>query len=159
MQPLWKAEREVDTALARQLVTSQFPALADSPSLAVERIGAGWDNVAFLVTGANGPFVFRFPRRSIAVPLIETETRLLPLLAPALPLPIPVPPPVTRATVPRWTSGRSTWLIYATGMSRNAVPRLMSSLATMTRWISEVPSQIRSTRTSRYMRSMGYARS
>ena len=74
--------------------------------------------------------------------------------------PMPVPPPVTRATVPRWTSGRSTSVIsYATGRSRNAVPRLISSLAMMTRWISEVPSQMRSTRTSRYIRSMGYARS
>ena len=42
-----------------------------------------------------------------------------------------------------------------TGRSRNAVPRLISSLAMMTRWISEVPSQIRSTRTSRYIRSIG----
>jgi aminoglycoside phosphotransferase (APT) family kinase protein len=91
MQPLWTAEHEVDAALARQLITDQFPALADSPPMNLERIGAGWDNVAFVVAGANGPFVFRFPRRSIAVPLIETEARLLPHLAPVLPLPIPVP--------------------------------------------------------------------
>jgi aminoglycoside phosphotransferase (APT) family kinase protein len=91
MQPLWTAEHEVDATLARQLVTSQFAALADSRALSIERLGAGWDNVAFLVTAEQGQFVFRFPRRTIAASLIETETRLLPALARRLPLPIPVP--------------------------------------------------------------------
>jgi aminoglycoside phosphotransferase (APT) family kinase protein len=51
-------------------------------------MGEGWDNIAYLV---NGEWVFRFPRRTIAVPLLETEARVLPLLAPRLPFPIPVP--------------------------------------------------------------------
>jgi aminoglycoside phosphotransferase (APT) family kinase protein len=38
---------------------------------------------------ANG--CFRFPRRTIAVALLETEGRVLPVLAPRLPYPIPVP--------------------------------------------------------------------
>jgi aminoglycoside phosphotransferase (APT) family kinase protein len=51
-------------------------------------LGAGSDNSAFLV---NDAFVFRFPRRQLAVELLETEVRVLPALAPALPLAIPVP--------------------------------------------------------------------
>ena len=39
-----------------------------------------------------------------------------------------------------------------------AAPRLTSSFATTTRWISDVPSQIRSTRRSRYRRSTGFSR-
>jgi aminoglycoside phosphotransferase (APT) family kinase protein len=35
--------------------------------------------------------VFRFPRRTIAVPLIRTELAALPRIAPLLPVPIPVP--------------------------------------------------------------------
>ena len=46
-------------------------------------MGAGWDNTAYLV---NGEWVFRFPRRTIAVPLLEAEGRVLPKLAPRLPL-------------------------------------------------------------------------
>ena len=77
----------------------------------------------------------------------------------AMARPMPVPPPVTTATVPRWTFRAQDVAHLSTGRSRNAVPRLISSLATMTRWISEVPSQMRSTRTSRYIRSIGYDRS
>jgi aminoglycoside phosphotransferase (APT) family kinase protein len=39
----------------------------------------------------NNAFVFRFPRRRVAVPLLETELKLLPWLAPRLPLAIPNP--------------------------------------------------------------------
>jgi aminoglycoside phosphotransferase (APT) family kinase protein len=51
-------------------------------------LGEGWDNTAYLV---NGEWVFRFPRRTIAAPLLESEARVLPALAPRLPYPIPVP--------------------------------------------------------------------
>jgi aminoglycoside phosphotransferase (APT) family kinase protein len=51
-------------------------------------LGYGWDNAAFLV---NDAYVFRFPRRAIAVPLIRTELAALPRIAPLLPVPIPVP--------------------------------------------------------------------
>jgi aminoglycoside phosphotransferase (APT) family kinase protein len=70
---------------ATELIEQQFPVLAPAR---LELLGAGWDNTAYLV---NERFVFRFPHRQIAVPLIERETRILPLLAPHLPLPIPVP--------------------------------------------------------------------
>ena len=55
---------------------------------AIAPLGAGWDNTAYLV---NDTWVFRFPRRSIAVELLRNEAALLPALAPRLPLPIPQP--------------------------------------------------------------------
>jgi aminoglycoside phosphotransferase (APT) family kinase protein len=81
----WVPEVEVTPGLAVALINSQFPQLA--PVL-LEPFGSGWDNTAYLV---NGEWVFRFPRRAIAVPLIETEVRVLPALASRLPLPIPDP--------------------------------------------------------------------
>jgi aminoglycoside phosphotransferase (APT) family kinase protein len=81
----WIAEVTVDGALAQALVERQFPAL--SPARA-EPLGQGWDNSAFLV---NGTWVFRFPRRRAAVPLIEAELRVLPRIAARLPLPVPLP--------------------------------------------------------------------
>jgi len=81
----WVAEVEVSPALAAALVESQFPSLAP---VRVTLMGEGWDNTAYLV---NGEWVFRFPRRTIAAPLLEAEGRVLPALAPRLPYPIPVP--------------------------------------------------------------------
>jgi len=81
----WVAEVELNAELATSLIESQFPPL--SP-VSLEPMGAGWDNTAYLV---NGDWVFRFPRRTIAVPLLETEARVLPALAPRLPVPIPRP--------------------------------------------------------------------
>jgi aminoglycoside phosphotransferase (APT) family kinase protein len=91
MDAQWTAEREVTPDLALTLIRRQFPALAAEPSIA--RIGVGWDNVAYLVGGRH---VFRFPQRQLAVALIETESALLPALAPRLPLPVPVPTLVGR---------------------------------------------------------------
>ena len=81
----WTAEIEVTADLAAALVDVQFGRLAPA---CVELLGVGWDNTAFLV---NGRFVFRFPRRQIAVALLETETRLLPFVGPRLPLAAPLP--------------------------------------------------------------------
>lgn len=73
---------EVDAAL---VIEGQF---ADLRPARLRSLGVGWDNAAFLV---NDRYVFRFPRRRLAIPLIETECRALPLLAPHLPAPVPVP--------------------------------------------------------------------
>jgi aminoglycoside phosphotransferase (APT) family kinase protein len=54
----------------------------------VEPLDTGWDNTVFLV---GGEWVFRFPRRRIALPGLEREVAVLPLLAPRLPLPVPEP--------------------------------------------------------------------
>jgi aminoglycoside phosphotransferase (APT) family kinase protein len=81
----WTAERVVDASLARDLIELQFPELAP---VSVKLLGLGFDNTAYLV---GGQWVFRLPRRELAVALIEQEVRLLPALAPAPPLPVPVP--------------------------------------------------------------------
>ena len=81
--PVWDAEREVDEALARALIDEQFPHL-DASELRL--LGQGWDNTVWLT---RDRVAFRFPRRAIAVPGIEREIALLPLLAPRLPVPVP----------------------------------------------------------------------
>jgi aminoglycoside phosphotransferase (APT) family kinase protein len=83
--PVWHPEIVVDESTARELIRKQFPRI-DSSS--VEELGFGYDNTAFLVGEA---FVFRFPRRAIAVALMEREMAVLPAIAPLLPIPIPVP--------------------------------------------------------------------
>jgi aminoglycoside phosphotransferase (APT) family kinase protein len=92
MTPAWSAERTVSADLARSLIEAQFPSLAPA---AVAPLGVGWDNTAFL---ANEAHVFRFPRRQIAVPLLDLEARLLPALARRLPLAVPVPTFLGRPT-------------------------------------------------------------
>jgi aminoglycoside phosphotransferase (APT) family kinase protein len=82
MQP-WQAERSVSESEAKALISEQFPELAGHP---IQLFGEGWDNRAFLV----GDKVFRFPRRQIAVPLLERECGVLPQLQ-HLPLPVPHP--------------------------------------------------------------------
>lgn len=81
----WAAEVAVDAALVRRVVGGQFPELAlDSLRL----IGEGWNNSVWLV---DGRWIFRFPRRKLAVPPVERQVALLPRIAPFLPLPIPQP--------------------------------------------------------------------
>lgn len=81
----WEAEVTLEPQVALDLIQEQFPALQAS-KIAV--LGAGWDNTALLV---DDQWVFRFPRRQIAVGLIEREYCILPKIAPHLPLAIPVP--------------------------------------------------------------------
>lgn len=81
----WNAEIEVDIHLAQSLITNQFPQLEQS---SLKPFGQGWDNTAFLV---DDLYIFRFPRRKQAIPLLEDEIRLLPKLARALTMPIPNP--------------------------------------------------------------------
>ncbi|WP_280138788.1 phosphotransferase [Fictibacillus solisalsi] len=85
MGNLWDAEVIVTPLLAKQLIEAQFPQL--SPALVAE-LGRGFDNTVYAV---NGQYVFRFPRRSIAVPLLKTENALLPQLAKKLHIPIATP--------------------------------------------------------------------
>jgi aminoglycoside phosphotransferase (APT) family kinase protein len=63
----------------------QFPRLRGAP---VEALATGWDNTVFLV---GEEWIFRFPRRSQALPGFRREIDVLPLLAPRLPLAVPVP--------------------------------------------------------------------
>ncbi len=86
----WAADHEVSETLAAELLARQFPELAP---ITLDALGVGWDNSAFVL---NGEYVVRFPRRKVAVPLLERELSVLPHIAPELPLPIPVPTLVGR---------------------------------------------------------------
>lgn len=83
--PEWAPERAVAVAQATELVGRRFAELSGAP---VEPLATGWDNTVYLV---GGEWVFRFPRRAMALPGVEREIAILPSLAPRLPLPIPVP--------------------------------------------------------------------
>jgi len=83
--PQWTPEIAIDAALARRLIARRFPQFAALP---VTQFGNGWDNAAFLV---GDEYVFRFPARAFAAPLIEIEARVLPAIAATLPVAISVP--------------------------------------------------------------------
>lgn len=81
----WAAEVAIDADVVRRVVGTQFPELAlDSLRL----IGEGWDNSVWLV---DERWIFRFPRREVAVRPGELQVELLPVLGPLLPLPVPQP--------------------------------------------------------------------
>jgi len=81
----WTAEVEVTPQFAADLLREQFP---DLGAQQVTVLATGWDNTAFVV---DGQWLFRFPRREIAVPGVQREITVLPRLAATLPLPIPDP--------------------------------------------------------------------
>jgi aminoglycoside phosphotransferase (APT) family kinase protein len=83
----WKAERVVAEEEARALITHVAPELRGAPLVA---LGAGWDNTAWRVEASGAAFVFRFPRRLVAVSCMEAELLALPLF-PVLPAPITRP--------------------------------------------------------------------
>lgn len=85
MSQPWAAEQEISAELAATRIAQQFPQLAP---VRLRLLGTGWDNTAFLV---NDTHVFRFPRRQIAVAILEIENRILPALAGRLPLAVPLP--------------------------------------------------------------------
>jgi aminoglycoside phosphotransferase (APT) family kinase protein len=70
----WDAEWEVSEELAHKLISSQFLQLA---SKSVTKIGHGWDNTVFLV---GDEYVFRFPRREVAINRLSIEGKILPIL-------------------------------------------------------------------------------
>jgi aminoglycoside phosphotransferase (APT) family kinase protein len=81
MEP-WSPEFAVKDDLARALIEPYLPVQS------LCRLGEGWDNTAFLV---NKGYVFRFPRRQVAVELLGRESLVLPEIGGKLSLPIPVP--------------------------------------------------------------------
>ncbi|MBI2603050.1 MAG: phosphotransferase [Deltaproteobacteria bacterium] len=84
MNQSWAHEIFVDEGLATRLIREQF----DFHITSLTDLGHGWDNAAFLV---NEEYVFRFPRRQVAVDLLLREADVLPHIAPKLPLAIPHP--------------------------------------------------------------------
>jgi aminoglycoside phosphotransferase (APT) family kinase protein len=83
--PEWDAEVVVSATEVAEIVGAQHPEFRNSR---VVGYAEGWDNAAFLV---DDTFVFRFPRRSIAVDLLTREIALLPLVSKFLALPISAP--------------------------------------------------------------------
>ena len=73
----------MDSALARDVIASQFPEL--SPARVVH-LGAGYDSDAFEV---NGRWVFRFPKRLDVERQLAIEARILPAVTSSLPLAVP----------------------------------------------------------------------
>ncbi len=68
----WQADIEITEALVKTCLVEQFPEL--SPINTIQLIGEGWDNRVFLI---NDQMIFRFPRRKVAVELLEHENRVL----------------------------------------------------------------------------------
>ncbi|WP_340372513.1 phosphotransferase [Peribacillus sp. FSL E2-0218] len=85
MEKPWVAEYPVSLELAGKLIMQQFPEIEWKE---IKQLGEGFDNTVMQI---NGEFVFRFPRRPLAVTLIQVENHLLPSIAGTLPLTIPEP--------------------------------------------------------------------
>src|SRR4029453_16741335 len=77
---------EIDAALVKQLIGTQFPQWAELPITPVEN--GGWDNRTFHLGGSMS---VRLPSAPAYVAQVEKEHRWLPVLGPQLPLPIPAP--------------------------------------------------------------------
>ncbi|MFI7218703.1 aminoglycoside phosphotransferase family protein [Micromonospora maritima] len=77
---------EIDTALVRTLVATQFPQWAHLPVAAVMR--QGWDNRTFRL---GDDLLARLPSAEGYASGIAKEDRCLPMLARHLPLPVPEP--------------------------------------------------------------------
>jgi aminoglycoside phosphotransferase (APT) family kinase protein len=77
---------EIDAALVKQLIGTQFPQWAELPIAPVEN--GGWDNRTFHLGDSMS---VRLPSAPPYVAQVEKEHRWLPVLAPQLPLPIPAP--------------------------------------------------------------------
>jgi aminoglycoside phosphotransferase (APT) family kinase protein len=69
---LWHADILVTDEIVNRCLQDQFPELM--PIEKLKCIGEGWDNKVFLL---NEKIIFRFPRRKIAVELIERESSVL----------------------------------------------------------------------------------
>lgn len=77
---------DIDAALARRLVSAQFPQWADLPLTPVMR--DGWDNRTFRLGSER---LVRLPSAEPYAAQVPKEQRWLPRLAPLLPLPVPEP--------------------------------------------------------------------
>ena len=108
----WSPDAELTIEGAERLLAEQFPEVlrgvskrvseissepmsgATRPDLLpsgiprprIERLGSGWDNVAYLV---GGRWVFRFPKREMGALCMRNEIASLPRIADALPLKVP----------------------------------------------------------------------
>jgi aminoglycoside phosphotransferase (APT) family kinase protein len=86
MSQPWQADISITLTQAKRCIAQQFPDLA--PIKKIQFISEGWDNRVFAV---NERYFFRFPRRKVAVALLEQENKCLPLLQARLSCAIPNP--------------------------------------------------------------------
>lgn len=84
----WHADIQVTDELVKACLQEQFPTLM--PLTEIKCIGEGWDNKVYLV---NKKIIFRFPRRKIAVELIERENQVLKVLPSLIASNIAIPNP------------------------------------------------------------------
>jgi aminoglycoside phosphotransferase (APT) family kinase protein len=82
----WQADIDIQVEHVKDCLITQFSSLL--PLKTIRFIGEGWDNRVFLV---NETIIFRFPKRKIAVELIEQENKILPQLQSHFSLQIPNP--------------------------------------------------------------------
>lgn len=82
---IWDPEWEVSEELAYELISSQFPQLASNT---VKKIDYGWDNTVFRV---GTEYVFRFPRRKVAIKALKMESKILPKLIDYISIPYSMP--------------------------------------------------------------------
>jgi aminoglycoside phosphotransferase (APT) family kinase protein len=85
MSQPWSPEIEITSLEAKEIIESQFPQLIP---VSIAELGKGFDNTVFIV---NDHYVFRFPRKGLAVQLLNIENQLLPLLVRQLNIAIPEP--------------------------------------------------------------------
>lgn len=85
MSQPWSPEFVLTNEEAKKLIEEQFTELKP---VQISEIGKGFDNTVFLV---NEKYIFRFPRKEMAVQLQSIENQLLPLLVNDLSMRIPEP--------------------------------------------------------------------
>lgn len=84
MPNIWDRTINISQATVIDLVQLQLGIKVED----IKLIGEGFDNVAYLI---NNQIIFRFPRREIAVSLLQTELELLPYIASKISFNIPNP--------------------------------------------------------------------
>jgi aminoglycoside phosphotransferase (APT) family kinase protein len=85
MSQPWSPEVALTIEEAKKQIEEQFPEMG---LVKISEIGKGFDNTVFLV---NDTYVFRFPRKEVAVQLQSIENQLLPLLVNEISMSIPEP--------------------------------------------------------------------
>ncbi len=83
---LWHSDIKITESAVQRSIENQFPMLA--PLQNIKLIGEGWDNKVFLI---NNEIIFRFPRRRVAIELIERENKVLDYLNSIIKIAIPNP--------------------------------------------------------------------
>lgn len=74
MKNIWDPTHVLNVDDVNLILLEQFPSI---PIVSIEKIGEGFDNTVF---NLNNETLLRFPRRDIAVKILEIEERLLPYL-------------------------------------------------------------------------------